>query len=205
MSDEKMKVYEGNEKGGKEKNNALKGMVFAALFAALISCAAFFHIPLPGGVPIVLQDMLALLSGMLLGPVWGTLAVFVFLVLGAIGLPVYSGKAGIQVIISGPTGGFLIGYMLGALAAGLFLRFLLKADNENGNLKKWLMCICAAVLAEAVLFTCGISGFIRVTGKGMDAALKACVIPFIPGMIIKTTLNVVLTGSLRKRVQGLIK
>ncbi|MCQ2572661.1 MAG: biotin transporter BioY [Treponema sp.] len=185
-----------NKKNGKN----LKGMVLAALFAALISSAAFFHIPLPGGVPIVLQDMLALLSGMLLGPVWGTLSVFVFLVLGAIGLPVYSGKAGIQVIISGPTGGFLVGYMLGALAAGLFLRFLLNPNKNHSAAKKWIMCVCAAVLAEAVLFACGLGGFVRVTGKGMDAAVKACVIPFIPGMIIKTTLNVILTGTLRNRI-----
>lgn len=200
MSDEK--VIENEEKSTKGKG--LKGMIFAALFAALISCAAFFHIPLPGGVPIVLQDMLGLLSGMLLGPVWGTLAVFVFLILGAIGLPVYSGKAGIQVIISGPTGGFLIGYMLGALAAGLILKFFLNPEKDHSKIKMWIICICAAVLAEAVLFACGLGGFVRVTGKGMDVAVKACVIPFIPGMIIKTTLNVILTGSLRKRVQGII-
>lgn len=183
----------------------LVGSIFASVFAALISCASFFHIPLPGGVPIVLQDMLALLSGMLLGPLWGTLSVFVFLVLGAIGLPVYSGKAGIQVIISGPTGGFLVGYLLGALAAGLFLRILLHPKKEHSALKTWIFCACAAVLAEAVLFACGLGGFIRVTGKGMDAAVKACVIPFIPGMIIKTTLNVILTATLRKRVQSLIQ
>ncbi len=200
MSEEKL--IENEERTSGENN--LKGMIFSALFAALISCAAFFHIPLPGGVPIVLQDMLALLSGMLLGPVWGTLAVFVFLILGAIGLPVYSGKAGIQVIISGPTGGFLIGYMLGALAAGLLLRFALNPKKDHAKAKIWILCICSAVLAEVVLFACGLGGFVRVTGKGLDVAVKACVIPFIPGMIIKTTLNVILTGSLRKRVQGMI-
>lgn len=202
MSDEKIIVNEAGDE--KAKGKGLKGMVFAALFAALISCAAFFHIPLPGGVPIVLQDMLALLSGLLLGPIWGTLSVFVFLILGAIGLPVYSGKAGIQVIISGPTGGFLVGYMLGALAAGLFLHFLLNPKKENGKTKTIVMCIIAAVLAEAVLFACGLTGFVRVTGKGMDVAVKACVTPFIPGMIIKTTLNVLLSLSLRKRVQSLM-
>ncbi|MCQ2596924.1 MAG: biotin transporter BioY [Treponema sp.] len=193
------------ENEGKEKGKALNGMVFAALFAALISCAAFFHIPLPGGVPIVLQDMLGLLSGLLLGPVWGTLSVFVFLILGSIGLPVFSGKAGIQVILSGPTGGFLVGYMLGALVAGLVLRFTLKPEKDYSKTFKWIMCVVAAVLAEVVLFACGIVEFLRVTGKGMDVAMKACVIPFIPGMIIKTTLNVILAGMFRKKVQNLIR
>lgn len=198
-------VNVNEENGGMEKGKGLNGMIFAALFAALISCAAFFHIPLPGGVPIVLQDMLGLLSGMLLGPVWGTLSVFVFLILGSIGLPVFSGKAGIQVILSGPTGGFLIGYMLGALVAGLILRFTLKPGKEYGNAFKWIMCVVAAVAAEVVLFACGLSEFIRVTGKGMDVAVKACVLPFIPGMIIKTTLNVILAGMFRKKVQDLIR
>ena len=101
------------------KKKKSTGTILAALFAALISAGCFIQIPLPGGIPIILQDMLAMLSGMLLGPLYGSIAVFVFLVLGSIGLPVFSGKAGLQVITAGPTGGFLIGYLLGALAAGL--------------------------------------------------------------------------------------
>ena len=135
----------------KTKRN-LMGPVLAALFAAFISVAAFFHIPLPGGVPIVLQDMLSLLSGLLLGPLWGTLAVFVFLILGAIGLPVYSGKAGIMILISGPTGGFLIGYLLGAFFSGIFLRLVLYPGKSYKSLYKWGMCSLGGVLGEVILF-----------------------------------------------------
>ena len=100
--------------------------VLSALFAALISAGAFIQIPMPSGVPVVIQDMTALLSGMLLGPLWGSISVILFLLLGIIGLPVFSGKAGLQVLISGPTGGFLLGYLAAALLCGIAVHFLLK-------------------------------------------------------------------------------
>src|SRR5574344_596437 len=100
-----------------ENKKKLTGVVFTALFAALIAAGVFIQIPLPGGVPITVQDMMALLSGLMLGPIYGTLAVAVFLLLGIIGLPVFTGKAGIQVLIAGPTGGFLWGYLFAAFAA----------------------------------------------------------------------------------------
>ena len=111
-------------------NSKLKGLVLSALFAALISAGSFLIIPLPGGIPIVLQDMMAMLSGLILGPVYGAIAVAVFLVLGSIGLPVFSGKAGLHVITAGPTGGFLIGYMVAAFFGGLFLHILLNKNNS---------------------------------------------------------------------------
>ena len=64
-------------------NSKLKGLVLSALFAALISAGSFLIIPLPGGIPIVLQDMMAMLSGLILGPVYGAIAVAVFLLLGS--------------------------------------------------------------------------------------------------------------------------
>ena len=90
-----------------EKKNISMGFVFTALFAALTAAAFFVQIPLPGGIPIILQDMMAMLCGLLLGPVYGGAAVLLFLLLGVMGLPVFSGKAGISVLVYGPTCGFL--------------------------------------------------------------------------------------------------
>ena len=58
-----------------------KKTVMTALFAALISAGCFIHIPLPGGVPITVQDMMAMLSGLLLGPLYGSASVLIFLIL----------------------------------------------------------------------------------------------------------------------------
>lgn len=184
----------------KTKKNA--GVVFTALFAALISVAYFFRIPLPGLVPIVLQDALALLSGLLLGPVYGGAAVAVFLLLGIMGLPVFSGSSGLHVITKGYTGGFLIGYLLGAVTAGLVLYLFLNPSKNHKTLKQWLIIISASLLGSTVLFTCGTIEFMRIANCGIGKAMAACVIPFIPCHLIKTAINVILTKNLRPVIKN---
>ena len=172
------------------------GLIMAALFAALISAGCFIHIPLPGGVPVVLQDMMAMLSGLLLGPVYGAAAVLLFLVLGCIGLPVFSGSAGINVLIAGPTGGFLVGYLLAAVAGGLCI-VLLYPRSAGGKGRCYAVIILAAFLATVVLFAAGIIGFMRVTHADIYKTLAMVLVPFIPWNLIKLALMVLLTKKFR--------
>ena len=178
----------------------LLNTVLAALFAALISASCFIQIPLPGGIPILIQDMLAMLSGLILGPLQGGISVLIFLVLGSIGLPVFSGKAGIQVIFGGPTGGFLIGYLLGAVAGGLFLKFLLPPESDFKTKKVYtiVMISISCIIATVVVFIAGIIGFKIVTSSTMTKTLAAVLIPFIPGNLIKIVVMVPLTYNFRK-------
>ena len=183
----------------KTEKKLLKG-VLTALFAALISASCFIQIPLPGGIPILIQDMLAMLSGLILGPLQGGISVLIFLVLGSIGLPVFSGKAGIQVIFGGPTGGFLIGYLLGAVAGGLFLKFLLPPESDFKTKKIYtiVMISISCIIATVVVFIAGITGFKIVTSSPMTKTLAAVLIPFIPGNLIKIVVMVPLTYNFRK-------
>lgn len=178
----------------------LLNTVLTALFAALISASCFIQIPLPGGIPILIQDMLAMLSGLILGPLQGGISVLIFLVLGSIGLPVFSGKAGIQVIFGGPTGGFLIGYLLGAVAGGLFLKFLLPPEKDFKTKKVYtiVMISISCIIATVVVFIAGIIGFKIVTSSPMTKTLAAVLIPFIPGNLIKIVVMVPLTYNFRK-------
>ena len=178
----------------------LLNTVLTALFAALISASCFIQIPLPGGIPILIQDMLAMLSGLILGPLQGGISVLIFLVLGSIGLPVFSGKAGIQVIFGGPTGGFLIGYLLGAVAGGLFLKFLLPPESDFKTKKVYTIVIISisCIIATVVVFIAGIIGFKIVTSNTMTKTLAAVLIPFIPGNLIKIVVMVPLTYNFRK-------
>lgn len=178
------------------KNNGT-GIILSALFAALISASCFIQIPLPVGIPIIVQDMMCMLSGMLLGPLYGFISVLIFLVLGSLGLPVFSGKGGIQHIISGPTGGFLIFYAVGAVAGGLFLSFFLSNRKEHSKAKSIIMISVAAVLATAVIFAGGILGFMRVTGAGIEKTLATVLVPFIPGNIIKIIVMIPLVYKFR--------
>ena len=178
----------------------LLNTVLTALFAALISASCFIQIPLPGDIPILIQDMLAMLSGLILGPLQGGISVLIFLVLGSIGLPVFSGKAGIQVIFGGPTGGFLIGYLLGAVAGGLFLKFLLPPESDFKTKKVYtiVMISISCIIATVVVFIAGIIGFKIVTSSTMTKTLAAVLIPFIPGNLIKIVVMVPLTYNFRK-------
>ena len=97
----------------------LKPLVFAALFAALTAAVAPFKIPLGfTPVPITLQTLVVLMSGAMLGPYYGALAMILYVVVGALGLPVFAGGgSGIGAIL-GPTGGYLMSYPIAAFAIG---------------------------------------------------------------------------------------
>ena len=180
------------------------GIVLSALFAALIGVMCFFHIPLPGGLPIVLQDMMALLAGAVLGPLYGGAAVFLYIILGCLGLPVFSGKAGLHVIISGPTGGFIIGYFLAAIATGLFLIFFLPYSDRTKTAKSYIMIALAGLIGTVIIFVGGVVGFMIITSKSLAETFVICVIPFIPGNTIKLILFILLTKTLRPLVHNYI-
>ena len=169
-------------------NRAAKsGAVLTALFAALISAGCFIQIPIPGLIPIVIQDMLAMLAGLILGPLYGGAAALIFLVLGAIGLPVFSGVGGIAVITEGPTGGFLIGYLLGAIVAGL-----VAGKRPDAS---WLRLSIAAVASMAAIFAAGALRFAMLLPESNVWALA--VVPFIPGTIIKMVVGIPLSKKMR--------
>ncbi len=180
-------------------NNSLsKKLIFAALFAAFICAGCFIQIPLGAGVPIVIQDMMAMLAGLVLGPVWGSLSVLIFLIAGCAGIPVFSGKAGIQIILHGPTGGFLIGYLAAAFIGGLIVYLTCKKDAEK-KAWIWIWTGIAAIAATIVVFILGIIGFHRIIpDKPMDQVLKAVLIPFIPGNLLKLAIMIPLSVKLRK-------
>ncbi len=183
-----------------KSSKKMSGPILIALFAALVSVGSFIAFPIPGGVPVVIQDMLARLSGLVLGPLYGGLAVLLFLVLGSIGLPVFSGKAGFLVITNGPTGGFLIGYLLASIVGGLIIKFFyptIKIDDDEKTKKRkntmqWIIATIASLFGTFCVFALGIPGFMHVTGNDLVTSLPYVLTPFIPGTIVKTLLAVIL-------------
>lgn len=196
-----------------------KKTVITALFAALISAGYFINIPLIGGVPVTVQDMMAMLSGLLLGPLYGSAAVLIFLILGSIGLPVFSGKGGINIILNGPTGGFLAGYLFGALIGGLIIYFGLgkyrkrkessvSENSENAEINKnyspkkdiyeVLIILSAALTATVIVFALGIIRFhLLLPNKTFREVLLITLVPFIPGNIVKIAIMTILTKKMR--------
>ncbi len=105
-----------------EKKIKTLDLVLIALFAAITAVLSQIAIPMPTGVPVTLQTFAVALCGYFLGAGKGAAALGVYLLIGAVGVPVYSGfKGGFQVLL-GPTGGFIFGFIAMAFLCGLSFR-----------------------------------------------------------------------------------
>ncbi|MBI2656788.1 biotin transporter BioY [Candidatus Woesearchaeota archaeon] len=126
------------------EKSKLKGMVFAALFAALTAAVAWFKIPLPfTPVPITLQTLMVLLSGAMLGPYYGALSMIIYLILGAIGLPVFAGGSSGVGALLGPTGGYLFSYPVAAFVIG----YMLQKKRLNAFVRYFSFAVIFALVA----------------------------------------------------------
>ena len=169
-----------------------------ALFAALIAVLGFVpQIMLPFGVPITAQSLGIMLCGTVLGAKRGALAVLLFLVLVAIGLPLLSGGRGGLGVFASPTVGFLVGFPVAAFVAGLVVERM----RAGVGLAAGLGALLGGVI---VLYGFGIPGLALMLGKTLpEAALM--VTAFLPGDLIKVVLAALITqGIARMRPDALL-
>jgi biotin transport system substrate-specific component len=158
------------------RSSYVRKMVYASLFAALTAAGAWIVIPLPY-VPVTLQTLFTMLSGALLGPYFGALAMIVYVLLGLIGLPVYAqGASGLGALV-GPAGGYLIGFIVGAVVIGLLVRM----KKKPGFL--WL-CMSMAI-GELVVYIFGVAQLSFVAGMPLGEAVILGALLFVPGDILK--------------------
>ncbi|MCL2503820.1 MAG: biotin transporter BioY [Coriobacteriia bacterium] len=106
-------------------------MAAAALIVALLAASAHITIPL-GVVPVTLQVFVVVLATLLLVPEWAAAAVALYLAMGALGLPVFSAGQGGLGVIAGPTGGYLVGFLVG-IPAGAYMRAVLEKSTHEGG------------------------------------------------------------------------
>jgi len=155
-------------------------------FSILVACSARIAIPLPfTPVPLTAQTLAVLLSGAVLGSRRGALSLMMYLVYGAIGLPVFAGgKAGLDHLF-GPTGGYLWGFVAAAFVTGLLA--------ERGWDRKAVTAFLAMLLGNVVIYLCGLPWLARYVGY--ERVLIAGLFPFIPGDLIKLALATLLLPS----------
>jgi len=171
----------------------LQLVVYASLMAALIAVGAYLQIPLPlGPVPLVLQNLFVLLAGLLLGSRWGLASVGIYLLVGAIGLPVFIGGKGGLAHFLGPTGGYLLGFGACALVTG-YVAERLRAPN--------LKDVLAVVLGSVAIYVFGVPWLKLVTGMSWEKALIVGVVPFLPGDAIKAAAAILLARAIRPMVK----
>lgn len=165
-------------------------MTLCALFAALTAVCSQIALPTPWGVPVNLALFAVYLAGVMLGPVRGTAAVAVYLLLAAVGLPVMAGFQGGFGALLGRTGGYAVGYLLAALTVGFACRR-----------RRGFAALCAAMaLGCAGCYLFGTVWFMVLTGADLLTCLTLCVLPFLPGDAVKILLAAALTRLLDRRL-----
>ena len=170
-------------------------MVYIALFAVLMAVCSWISIP--AAVPFTMQTFGVFLAVAVLGGKRGTLAILVYLLLGAGGAPVFAGFSGGISALVGSTGGYIIGFLFLALVMWLMERLLGK--------KTWVLAV-SMVLGLVVCYAFGTAWFMvvyaRTTGAiGLWTALGWCVFPYI----IPDLAKIVLALMLSKRLAAVLK
>ncbi len=154
---------------------SLHRMVWLALLAALIAVGAFMYVPL-GPVSMTLQVYFVLLAGLIMGPVYGPLAVLLYVLAGAAGLPVFSGGRSGFAHLMGPTGGFLAGFVVAAYICGLV----------GGGRKTPLPILCCGVcVAIGVVYLVGVWRLAAVLDMEMQGAFALGLMPLAVGDLFK--------------------
>lgn len=172
--------------------NKTKRMALIAMFVAVMAICSWISIPLT--IPITLQTLAVFVTCGVLGGLDGTIAVCVYILIGAVGLPVFSGFTGGPARLIGPTGGYLIGFILTALVMWLINRlpgnrlFILAASMTAGL----IVCYAFGTAWFIIMYT-GNNG-----PTDIITVLSMCVFPFIIPDIIKIILAIVITRSLHR-------
>ena len=143
-------------------------MTRVALMAAVTAVAAQIAIPLPfSPVPFTLQVQAVVLSGLLLGSRHGALAQAIYVLVGAVGVPVFAGFKGGLGVIFGPTGGYLVSYPLAAAVAGLAAYAVARSSSRRRALTLSFLC---GVAALAVIYAIGAGWLSVVTDLPLTVA-----------------------------------
>ena len=175
------------------KKNRLLKTVLCPIFAALTAVFSQIIIPLPSGVPINLTLFAVYLSGAILGPLWGAASQIVFIGLALAGVPVLAGFGGGMALLLGKTGGYILGYVFASFITGLLCRRI-QFTFWRLSLSMLLGCI------SCYLF--GTVWFSVITGTKFLHSLILCVLPYLPGDIIKILAAAQISIIIKKRLSA---
>ena len=165
----------------------LRKMVLASLMAALTAVGAYIQVPI-GPVPIVLSTLFVLLSGLLLGSRWGLASMGLYLLVGAIGMPVFAGGRGGFAHFFGPTGGYLFGYCFSAWATGFI------SERRPGFMA---LEIFAVLLGSLAIYGLGVPWLKMAAQMSWTKTFMVGMIPFLIGDAIKASVALVLARAVR--------
>lgn len=170
---------------------SIQDMCMIGMFTAIIAIMAQLSIPMPLGVPMTMQTFAVTLAAIILGGKKSAISCLIYVLLGAVGIPVFANLSGGYDKVIGPTGGFLMSFPIMALLIGLGMDFY----------KKNKALLIAGVIAGTVVnYVFGILWFCFITKSSFMTGFTACVLPFVPTAIIKAVLAVAIGLPIRQKV-----
>ncbi len=165
-------------------------LAVCGLMAAVMCVLGPMSIPI-GAVPVSFTNFVVCLAVCLLGWKWSCVSVAVYLLLGMVGLPVFSGYAGGLSKLAGPTGGYLVGFLFLALIGGFFV------ERFRGS---YPWTIAGLVLGMAVTYAFGTAWFVLQMGCTLWYALTVCVFPFVVVDIVKIAVATFAGATVRRQL-----
>ena len=160
------------------------------MFACIVALLAQIKIDLPGLVPITLQTLGIYIIACSLTPKLAVITTIVYVIMGSIGLPVFTGFRGGLSSLLGPTGGYIFSFPITSLIISIII------NNKNSIIRK----IIAMIVGTAVCYLIGTIWFIYVTNNTIITALTVCVIRFIFGDIIKIAIASTLSAKIKTKL-----
>lgn len=165
-------------------------IVLVGVFVAIISICAWISIPMVP-IPITLQILGVFITASILGAKLGTVSIIIYILLGAVGLPVFSNFTGGFGILLSPTGGFIIGFIFTALTIGIITSF------KNSILTNTL----AMLLGLLLCYTFGTVWYCIYANVDFITAVLICVVPFLIGDAVKIATASILVTKLKKHIK----
>lgn len=184
----------------KNSGDTIVELTLVALHTAVFCILAPHTLYLPfSPVGITLGSFLIYLTGLLLGPKLGCISICLYLCMGVVGLPVFSGYTAGAGVLLGPTGGFLLGYLLCVAIVG-------GVSRKTGRKKGIIFFVIGMIAGTLILYITGALWFCFIYGDGASFrdAVAACVLPFLPFDIVKIVLAAVLYKPVL-RLRGVCK
>lgn len=175
------------------QESKIKTMTMISLMTAVLCILGPITLPIPvSPVPISLVTLIIFLSVYILGKKRGTISCLLYLLIGFVGLPVFSGFTGGVGCLFGPTGGYMIGYVFMAIMSGFFI--------EKWNTKR-ILHVVGMVIGTMICYLFGTIWLSVQAGMSFYAALGAGVIPFLIGDSIKIVMAVIIGPLIRKQLK----
>jgi len=177
-------------------------MATCAIMTALLCIAAPNSVPI-GPIPVTLTNLILYFAIFILGTKGTTVSYIVYLLLGIVGLPVFSGYAGGIGKVAGPTGGYLVGFIPMIIISGIFFA----ASKKKGKATCVAITMAGMIIGTAVAYILGTIWFVIQMDCDYAYAFSVCVLPFIPFDLGKMVVANILGHAVRKPLikQGLIE